>query len=120
MGMSNLSFGLYAGFITLSLPQLLAAQHVPEARIATITATVFSGGIGVFLLGPMLDVRFSRRFYATLFAAFAGICLTVALLNSTNLALLEVLMLAGFASAQLCTNALGGWLATIVHHHDES
>jgi PAT family beta-lactamase induction signal transducer AmpG len=120
MGMSNLSFGLYAGFITLSLPQLLAAQHVPEARIATITATVFSGGIGVFLLGPMLDVRFSRRFYATLFAALAGICLSVALLNSTNLALLEVLMLAGFASAQLCTNALGGWLATIVHHHDES
>ncbi len=120
MGMSNLSFGLYAGFITLSLPQLLAAQHVPEARIATITAAVFSGGIGVFLLGPMLDVRFSRRFYATLFAALAGICLTIALLNSTNLALLEVLMLAGFASAQLCTNALGGWLATIVHTHDES
>jgi len=120
MGMSNLSFGLYAGFVTLPLPQLLAAQHVPEARIAAITATVFSGGIGVFLLGPMLDVRFSRRFYATLFAALAGICLTVALINRTNLALLEALMLIGFASAQLCTNALGGWLATIVHHHDES
>jgi MFS transporter, PAT family, beta-lactamase induction signal transducer AmpG len=120
MGMSNLSFGLYAGFITLSLPQLLAAQHVPEARIAAITATVFSGGIWVFLLGPMLDVRFSRRFYATLFAALAGACLTVALLNRTNLALLELLMLIGFAAAQLCTNALGGWLATIVHHHDES
>lgn len=120
MGMSNLSFGLYAGFITLSLPQLLAAQHVPEARIAAITATVFSGGIWVFLLGPMLDVRFSRRFYATLFAALAGICLTLSLLNRTNLGLLEVLMLLGFASAQLCTNALGGWLATIVHQHDES
>jgi PAT family beta-lactamase induction signal transducer AmpG len=120
MGMSNLSFGLFAGFITLSLPQLLAAQHVPEARIAAITATVFSGGIWVFLLGPMLDVRFSRRRYATVFAAIAGICLTVSVLNRTNLALLEVLMLIGFASAQLCTNALGGWLATVVHHSDES
>ena len=120
MGMSNLSFGFYAGFITVPLPQLLAAQHVPEARIAAITATVFSGGIWVFLLGPMLDVRFSRRCYSTVFAAIAGICLTVSLLNQTNLALLEVLMLIGFASAQLCTNALGGWLATIVHHHDES
>jgi MFS transporter, PAT family, beta-lactamase induction signal transducer AmpG len=120
MGMSNLSFGLYAGFITLSLPQLLAAQHVPEARIAAITATVFSGGIWVFLLGPMLDVRFSRRAYATFFAAIAGLCITLALLNRTNLALLEALMLLGFASAQLCTNALGGWLATIVHHSDES
>ena len=80
MGMSNLSFGLYAGFITLSLPQLLAAQHVPEARIAAITATVFSGGIWVFLLGPMLDVRFSRRAYATFFAALAGLCLSLSLL----------------------------------------
>ncbi len=120
MGMSNLSFGLYAGFLTVPLPQLLAAQHVPEARIATLTATVFSGGIWVFLLGPMLDVRFSRRWYSTFFAALAGICLTVGLLNRTHLQLLEVLMLLGFASAQLCTNALGGWLATIVHHHDES
>ena len=120
MGMSNLSFGLYAGFITVPLPQLLAAQHVPEARIAAITATVFSGGIGVFLLGPMLDVRFSRRWYATLFAALAALCLTAGLFYSTHLEVLEVLMLLGFASAQLCTNALGGWLATIVHHHDES
>jgi PAT family beta-lactamase induction signal transducer AmpG len=120
MGMSNLSFGFYAGFITVPLPQLLAAQHVPEARIAAITATVFSGGIGVFLLGPMLDVRFSRRWYATLFAALAALCLTAGLLCSTHLKVLEVLMLLGFASAQLCTNALGGWLATIVHDHDES
>jgi PAT family beta-lactamase induction signal transducer AmpG len=120
MGMSNLSFGFYAGFITVPLPQLLAAQHVPEARIASITATVFSGGIAVFLLGPMLDVRFSRRWYATLFAALAALCLTAGLLYSTHLEALQVLMLLGFASAQLCTNALGGWLATIVHHHDES
>jgi len=120
MGMSNLSFGFYAGFITVPLPQLLAAQHVPEAQIASITATVFSGGIGVFLLGPMLDVRFSRRFYATLFAALAALCLTTGLLYSTHLQLLEILMLLGFASAQLCTNALGGWLATIVQAHDES
>ena len=120
MGMSNLSFGLFAGFITVPLPQLLAAQHVSEARIATLTATVFSGGVWVFLLGPMLDVRFSRRWYATTFAAIAAFCLTAGLLCSTHLDLLGVLMLIGFASAQLCTNALGGWLATIVHHDDEA
>jgi PAT family beta-lactamase induction signal transducer AmpG len=120
MGMSNLSFGFYAGFITVPLPQLLAGQHVPEAQIAAITATVFSGGIWVFLLGPMLDVRFSRRWYATLFAGIAAICLTTGLILSTHLEVLEVLMLVGFASAQLCTNALGGWLATIVHHEDEA
>jgi PAT family beta-lactamase induction signal transducer AmpG len=117
---SNLSFGLFAGFLIVPLPQLLAAQHVPEARIAALTATVFSGGIWVFLLGPMLDVRFSRRFYATLFAAIAAVCLSSGLIYRTHLQLLEVLMLVGFASAQLCTNALGGWLATIVHHSDEA
>ncbi|MGA7155696.1 MAG: MFS transporter [Acidobacteriaceae bacterium] len=120
MGMSNLSFGFFAGFITVPLPQLLAAQHVPEARIASLTATVFSGGIWVFLLGPMLDVRFSRRWYATLFAALAALCLITGLVYRTHLELLEVVMLLGFASAQLCTNALGGWLATIVHHQDEA
>jgi PAT family beta-lactamase induction signal transducer AmpG len=120
MGMSNLSFGLFAGFVTLSLPQLLAAENVPEARVAAITATVFSGGIWVFLLGPMLDVRFSRRWYATVFAGTAAFCLAGGLLYRTHLEILEVLMLLGFASAQLCTNALGGWLATIVHHDDEA
>ncbi len=120
MGLSNLSFGFFAGFVTVPLPQILAGQHVPEARIASLTATVFSGGIWVFLLGPMLDVRFSRRWYATLFAALAALCLTTGLIYRTHLELLEVLMLLGFASAQLCTNALGGWLATIVHHQDEA
>ena len=44
MGMANLPFGLYAGFVTVPLPQLLAAQHVPETKIAAITGAVFSAG----------------------------------------------------------------------------
>ncbi len=120
MGMSNLTFGLYTGFTTLPLPQLLAAQHVPEARIAAITAAVIFPGFWSFLLGPVLDVRFSRRWYATVFAALSGLALTVALLNQHHVVLLEWVMMFGYMAGCLSSYALGGWLATIVRREDEA
>ena len=120
MGMGNMTFGLYAGFVIIPLPQLLAAQHVPEWRIAAITGTVFSAGFWVFLLGPILDVRFSRRWYATVFAALAGACLTVALWEKSHLTTLEVLMVLGYMAVAMSSNALFGWLACLVSHEDEA
>jgi PAT family beta-lactamase induction signal transducer AmpG len=55
------------------MPQLLAALHVPEATIAGITAAAMSSNFWPFIFGPVLDVWFSRRFYATAFAALASI-----------------------------------------------
>ena len=72
MGLSNAPFGLVSGFIVLPLPQMLAAQGVPELKIAAISAACFSPGFWVFLLGPLLDVRFSRRWYATFFALLSA------------------------------------------------
>lgn len=72
MGLSNATIGLVGGFIVLPLPQMLAAQGVPEMRIAAISAACLSPGFWVFLLGPLLDIRFTRRTYATLFATLAG------------------------------------------------
>jgi PAT family beta-lactamase induction signal transducer AmpG len=120
MGMSNLTFGLYTGFTTLPLPQLLAAQHVPEARIAAITAAVIFPGFWTFLLGPVLDVRFSRRWYATVFAGLAALALTVSILNRANLRLLEWAMMLGYIAGSLSANALGGWLSSIVSREDEA
>jgi len=120
MGMGNMTFGLYAGFVIIPLPQLLAAQHVPEWRIAAITGTVFSAGFWVFLLGPILDVRFSRRWYATVFAVLAGACLTVALWEKNHLTTLEVLMVLGYMAVAMSSNALFGWLACLVSHEDEA
>lgn len=114
MGLSNAPFGLVSGFILLPLPQMLAAQGVPELKIAAISAACFSPGFWVFLLGPLLDIRFSRRWYSALFAILAGLGLTIALLLRSHLLLLEFALMMAYAAGALSSNALGGWLAGIV------
>lgn len=42
MGMANATFGMYFGMIVVTLPQLLAAKHMPEEEIAGITAAAMS------------------------------------------------------------------------------
>ncbi len=114
MGLSNTTFGLVGGFLVLPLPQLLAAQHVPEARITAISAACLLPGFWVFALGPLLDFRFSRRVWAAVFAALAGVAMTVAVLLRGNLAVLEAALIVSYAAAALSSNALGGWLAGVV------
>jgi PAT family beta-lactamase induction signal transducer AmpG len=120
MGLSNSTFGLYCGFLSFSLQQLLASAHVPEATIAAITAAAVSPFFWGFIFSPMLDVRFSRRFYATLFSTTTAVSLAVAILNLSNLPLLEAAMIAATLSAGLANNALGGWLSTVVPSEQEA
>ena len=63
MGLTNLSYGLYGGVLHSRFP-LLGDRNVPETAIAGLTAVAFSPGFYAFLLSPILDVRFSRRWYA--------------------------------------------------------
>jgi PAT family beta-lactamase induction signal transducer AmpG len=114
MGLSNATFGLVGGFIVLPLPQLLAAEGVSEAKIAAVSAACLSPGFWVFLLGPLLDLKFSRRFYAGLFAVLAGSGLAFAVVMKANLAVLEVSVMISYAAAVLSSNALGGWLGAIL------
>ncbi len=114
MGLSNATIGLVGGFIVLPLPQMLAAQGVHELKIAAVSAACLSPGFWVFLLGPLLDVRFSRRAYAALFAALAGLCMTFAVLLHSHLLLLEIGLMIAYAASVLSSNALGGWLAGVV------
>jgi MFS transporter, PAT family, beta-lactamase induction signal transducer AmpG len=118
MGMGNAPFGLVGGFLVLPLPQLLAAQGVPEARIAAISAACFLPGFWTFLLGPLLDIRFSRRWYAALFAILAGVGMSIAILAHKHLLILEVALIISYAAAVLSSNALGGWLASIAPEGD--
>ena len=120
MGLSNATIGLAGGFIVLPLPQMLAAQGVPEIKIAAISAACLSPGFWVFLLGPMLDIRFTRRFYAALFAALAGIGLMTAVLMRGHLLTLEILLMVAYAASVLSSNALGGWLAGVIPDVAES
>jgi PAT family beta-lactamase induction signal transducer AmpG len=120
MGLSNATIGLVGGFIVLPLPQMLAAQGVPEIKIAAVSAACFSPGFWVFLLGPMLDIRFTRRRYATFFAILAGSGLTLAVFMRGHLLVLEVTLMMAYAASVLSSNALGGWLAGVIPDVAES
>jgi PAT family beta-lactamase induction signal transducer AmpG len=89
MGLSDATLGFSNGIIFFVMPQLMAAAHVPEAKIAAITALASSPGFWFVFFAPIIDVRFSRRWYATVFAALSG------------------------AAAGLSSSALGGWLSNI-------
>ncbi|MGH8231694.1 MAG: MFS transporter, partial [Steroidobacteraceae bacterium] len=89
MGLTNSVFGMYGGILVISVPQLLSMRHVPETTIAAMTAVMISPGIWSFVASPVLDVHFSRRWYATASALLAAALLLLALLNLDHLALFE-------------------------------
>jgi PAT family beta-lactamase induction signal transducer AmpG len=120
MGISNASFGLYGGIAFFAMPQVLATHHVSEARIAAITAMALSPNFWAVVFGPMLDVRFSRRWYATFFAGLAGVLAFIAVISLRHLVVLEIALVTGSAAAILSTTALGGWLSTVCPKEDEN
>ncbi len=111
---------MYGGIMVISVPQLLSARQVPEATIAAMTAVMISPGIWAFLASPLLDVRFSRRWYSLVTAAAAATSLVLALLNMDHLVLVEIFLVAGYFFANLYQSALGGWLSTIVSAEQEN
>jgi PAT family beta-lactamase induction signal transducer AmpG len=120
MGLTNAVFGMYGGIILIALPQLLSARHVPEGTIATMTAVMASPGFWTFLVSPVLDVRFSRRWYAVATATTAAVLMMGALINLDHLAWVEGLLVAGYFFANLYQSALGGWLSSITTEGEAS
>lgn len=119
MGLTNLTYGLYGGVVAFAVPQLLADRGVPESAIAGLTAVAFSPGFWAFLFSPILDVRFSRRWYASALAIAASLTLVVAFLNLDHLALLETVLTTGWFAACLYQSAVGGWLSSITSGKEE-
>lgn len=120
MGLTDLTVGMYVGMLVVTLPELLAARHVPEATVATLTAGVaFSPSFWAFLVCPVLDVRFTQRSYATAGAIACAVCLTAALFSLHHLVLAGALLLVGMFSAVFMANALGGWFAGVVAREDK-
>ena len=120
MGLTNLSYGLYGGVVAFAVPQLLGMRHVPEFQIASLTAITFSPGFWSFLFSPVLDVRFSRRWYATVLAIISSLTIVFAFLNLDHFALLEISLTIGFFAAFLFQSALGGWLSSITSGEEEN
>ncbi len=120
MGLSNATLGFGNGITLFLLPQLMAAVHVPEPKIATITAIGVSPNFWFVLFGPILDVRFSRRWYATLLAGLSGAAAAAAILSLHHLAMLQVAIVVCNAAAVLSSSALGGWLSNITPHEQKN
>jgi PAT family beta-lactamase induction signal transducer AmpG len=120
MGLTNLGYGFYGGIVAFAVPQLLSNRHVPESAIAGMPAMAFSPGFWAFLFSPMLDVRFSRRWYAVALATVAAMALVLAMLNLDHFVFLEVTLTIGFLAAYLYQSAIGGWLSSITTAEEEN
>jgi PAT family beta-lactamase induction signal transducer AmpG len=120
MGLSNLTLGLVTGIVAFALPQLMAAERVPEGKIAAITAVAVSPSFWCVLFGPMLDVRFSRRWYATVLAGCSGVFAAIAFLSLHRLLVLELALTLANAAANLFGAALGGWLSNFIEAEDRN
>ncbi|MGH8111272.1 MAG: MFS transporter [Rhodanobacteraceae bacterium] len=119
MGMTMLPFGMLGGLVVVTVPQLLAARHVPEGEIAGLTALAFSPLFWAFVICPILDVRFTRRTYAVAGTIIAAVLTPVALLNLRHPVLLAGVLVVAYVATVFMQNALGGWLSTVIAREDE-
>ena len=113
MGLGFLPLGASGSLTLITTPTLLAANHVPEAQIASITGIALMPGFIGFMLGPLLDWRFSRRFYAIAFSILGAACQFLALLFIRDLPVLTVLMFVSGLFIGLCVSAVGGWFGNL-------
>ena len=120
MGLSNTSFRVVGGFIAFTLPQALAAQRVPETTIAAVTAVTFSPLSFMFLFSPMLDVWFSRRWYAAVLTILGAALVGLSVMNIHHLLPLKIAGVAGVAAMSLAGAALCRWLSTVARKEDEN
>ncbi|MGH7024288.1 MAG: MFS transporter [Caulobacteraceae bacterium] len=120
MGMGFLPLGASGSVLVITIPQLLAANHVPEPQIASITAMALLPGFISFLITPLVDWRFSRRAYAIVFAALAGLSTFAGLVFIRDLPLLTGLLFVSGIAIGLCVSAVGGWFGNLTRTEDKA
>jgi PAT family beta-lactamase induction signal transducer AmpG len=114
MGLCQAPLGVSGGLTLVTLPQLLAAKHVSEPVIAGVETWGLIPLFCAFLVSPLLDWRFSRRFYATVLAVLTAAFIFTAYLTLDNIPLLSLLNFLAGASITLYVAAIGGWTGSIV------
>ncbi len=114
------TFGLVAGFIIVTLPQMLATLHIPGGHIAVAVAVITSPGFWVFLLAPLLDVRFRRRTYALVFGLLAVSATAFTVLYHPSKLEIEAVMTLGYLSLALYGAAVGGWTGALIEKDQNS
>ena len=116
IGMGTLTFGLVVGFSMTAMPFLLSKAGVSIDQIAAVSATAMSPTFFTFLLTPIVDVGFTRRFYAFALAAATAASLGAALflLSPARLSLFTALLFFATLCVVLQGNAVGGWTTEFV------
>ena len=114
MGFGWSPVGVGGAVTLMAMPQLLSAQHVPEAQIAALTAFALAPGFVCFLFGPLLDWRFRRKSCAIGFYLLGGLGLMMALLSVGHLAALAFWEFFAQLAISIGANALGGWFSSLV------
>ena len=120
MGLGQIPLGASGGVALITTPQLLSANHVPEATIATVTSIALIPGFAAFLLTPLLDWRFRRKTYAIVFALLAAVFQLAALLCVQDLTLLTLFLFLTILSVAMSTAAVGGWFGALVRTEDKA
>ena len=114
LGFGLWPLGINAALLLITMPQLLAAQHAPESRIAAITAMALAPGFVSFLMAPLLDWRFSRRTWAIVFTLLTGSGSAAAFLFVGSLEVLPIFFFLSNLGAYLVAAACGGWFGELV------
>jgi MFS transporter, PAT family, beta-lactamase induction signal transducer AmpG len=114
LGLGLWPLGVNGALMLITMPQLLAAQHAPETRIAAITAMALAPGFVSFLMAPLLDWRLSRRTWAVIFTLVTGAGGAAAFLFVRRLDVLPVFFFVSSLGAYLVAAACGGWFGELV------
>jgi len=110
--------GAYFAVMLLTVPQMLAANAVPQPTIASVTAIGLIPSFCSFLLSPILDWRFTRRAYVILLACLTVSALIAGLASLRDLTRLTAFMFVGTATVNLYQAALGGWFGSVINPED--
>jgi len=119
MGFGFLPLGVQGTLTLITVPQLLAAHHVPQDQITSVTGIALIPGFCGFALAPLLDWRFSRRLYAIIFTVIAAVCQFGALMSASNLTLLSSLLFVSGIAISLIVAAVGGWFGNLTPTEDK-
>lgn len=114
MGLAIAPLGFYYGFISAAMPILLSARNVSVGDISRVSAISFSPTFWAFTLCPILDVRFTKRTYALVFATLAALCLGASTLITYNLTAFTAVLTIGCTCAVLFGNAHQGWMPDVI------
>ncbi len=118
LGLANCPTGFVYGFISTAMGILLVSRGVSIAKVGAISAIAFSPSFWAWLFAPVLDVKFTKRTYAFLFAGLAAVLLFVAVLSLANLTVFTVALTASCAAAVLYSNSVSSWAPDIIDEAD--